>query len=369
VLENIYTTKMSTNKKQIQNRFTKIRSANSKISKMMSLAMAILVAVTMLCATVVLASVVNEAPEQFKIEVKHANTIIQLDNKPYVYDNTVYLPLRELMEKSELLGHENTYINWDDGKIEMVLIEKVKRPEYLEPKGEVDYLVYNYGIEIGKAEYTLNPGMEKEYQNRWNISNSKQMSHAPMLKDGVTYIPFEFVEYLINRSMQITDITCSAWDLAYNDKTDRKADYINDSIGIEYANHYKEFQYDIKGFDTVVTLDVNTKNKSSVSNAFFEAFSKKDYETMKQYCTDFCIENHFRNIDVPEMANVYGYTAATAKNISVPYTSNEIEQEIIYVTADVIVPPHSSAISGETVIKVFFEKQADGTYLIDDFAY
>lgn len=366
MLENIYTTKMSANKKQLQNRFTKIRSVNSKISKMMSLAMAVLVAVTMLCATVVLASVVNEAPEQFKIEVKHGNTVIQLDNKPYVYANTVYLPLRELMEKSGLLEHENTYINWDNGKIEMLLIEKTTNAE--QPDTEIKYLSYNYGIEIGKAEYTLNPSMAERYQQKWNISNSKQMSHAPMLKDGVTYIPFEFVEYLINRCMQTTNITCSAWDLAYNENTDRKADYINDSIGIEYANHYKEFQYDIKGFDTVVTFDVNTKNKSSVSNAFFEAFSKKDYEKMKQYCTDFCIENHFRNIDVPQMANVYGYATATAKNISVPYTTNEIEQEIIYVTADVIVPPHSSAISGETVIKVFFEKQTDGTYLIDDFA-
>ncbi|MBR2885586.1 MAG: hypothetical protein IKB93_12505 [Clostridia bacterium] len=369
MLENIYTTKMSANKKQLQNRFSKIRSANSKISKMMSLAMAILVAVTMLCATVVLASVVNEAPEQFKIEVKHANTIIQLDNKPYVYDNTVYLPLRELMEKSELLGHENTYINWDDGKIEMVLIEKVKRPEYLEPKGEVDYLVYNYGIEIGKAEYTLNPGMEKEYQNRWNISNSKQMSHAPMLKDGVTYIPFEFVEYLINRSMQITDITCSAWDLAYNDKTDRKADYINDSIGIEYANHYKEFQYDIKGFDTAVTLDVNTKNKSSVSNAFFEAFSRKDYETMKQYCTDFCIKNHFMRMESPENAFVFGMSKAVMKNVSVPYTANEKETDFLNVVIECETPSILSSVGGERVIKVFFEKQVDGTYLIDDFAY
>ena len=46
MLENIYTTKMSANKKQLQNRFTKIRSSSGRISKMMSFIMAIFVAVT-----------------------------------------------------------------------------------------------------------------------------------------------------------------------------------------------------------------------------------------------------------------------------------------------------------------------------------
>lgn len=242
MLENLYTTKMSANKKIIKNRFSKICSKSTRIHKVMALVVTITVVITMLCATLVLASVVNEKPEQFKFEVKHGNTVIQFNNKPYVYDNTVYLPLRELMEKSGLLEHENTYITWNNGKIEMVLVEKVKRPEYLEPRGEVDYLAYNFAVEIGKAEYELNPGMYEMYKQKWNISNKKQMNHAPMLKSGITYIPFEFVEYLINRSMQSMDISCLVWDLAYNDDIEREADYINGSIENDYANYYREFQ-------------------------------------------------------------------------------------------------------------------------------
>lgn len=45
MLENIYTTKMSANKKQLQNRFAKIRSSSGKLSKMMPFAMAAFVAV------------------------------------------------------------------------------------------------------------------------------------------------------------------------------------------------------------------------------------------------------------------------------------------------------------------------------------
>ena len=230
MLENIYTTKMSSNKKQIQNRFAKIRSKNGLTSKMMSFIMTIFMAVTILGATVVLASVVNESPDQFKIEVKYGDTVINLDNKPYVSGNTVYLPLRELMGEIGLLEHENSYIYWDNGKIEMQLIEKVKRPEYLEPQREIDFFVYHYIIEIGKAEYTLNPNMEKMYQQKWNISNKKKMSYAPVLKDGVTYIPFEYVEYLVNKSMTTSDIICSVWDLAYDDNTERKADYLCNAL-------------------------------------------------------------------------------------------------------------------------------------------
>ena len=72
--------------------------------------------------------------------------------------------------------------------------------------------------------------MEKMYQQKWNISNKKKMSYAPVLKDGVTYIPFEYVEYLVNKSMTTSDIICSVWDLAYDDNTERKADYLCNAI-------------------------------------------------------------------------------------------------------------------------------------------
>ena len=210
MLENIYTTKMSANKKQLQNRFTKIRSKSSCITKTMSFVTAIFVAITMICTTVVLAAVVNEEQEQTKIEIRHGNTILQLDNKPFAYDNTIYFPLRELMEKIELATNENSYILWDDGKIEMLLVEKAASAENSE--AEIKYLSYHYEIEIGEAEYSLNPGMDTIYQQKWNISNKKQLSHAPILKNGVTYIPFEFIEFLINRPMTTPDITYSVLD-------------------------------------------------------------------------------------------------------------------------------------------------------------
>jgi len=75
MLENIYTTKMSANKKQLQNRFTKIRSTNTPIHKIMAILLTVAVIITMLCANVVMAMVDEKTSEQYVIEVKKAETI------------------------------------------------------------------------------------------------------------------------------------------------------------------------------------------------------------------------------------------------------------------------------------------------------
>lgn len=65
MLENLYTTKMSANKKTLQNRFTKIRRGSGRISKIMAAVMSIAIAVTMLGATIVMAAVGSDGLEHF----------------------------------------------------------------------------------------------------------------------------------------------------------------------------------------------------------------------------------------------------------------------------------------------------------------
>lgn len=65
MLENLYTTKMSANKKTLQNRFTKIRSKSGRISKIMAAVMSIAIAVTMLGATIVMAAVGSDGLEHW----------------------------------------------------------------------------------------------------------------------------------------------------------------------------------------------------------------------------------------------------------------------------------------------------------------
>ena len=65
MLENLYTTKMSANKKTLQNRFTKIRRKSGRISKIMAAVMSCVVAVTMLGATIVMAAVGSDGLEHW----------------------------------------------------------------------------------------------------------------------------------------------------------------------------------------------------------------------------------------------------------------------------------------------------------------
>ena len=65
MLENLYTTKMSANKKILQNRFTKIRRKSGRISKIMAAVMSCAVAVTMLGATIVMAAVGSDGLEHW----------------------------------------------------------------------------------------------------------------------------------------------------------------------------------------------------------------------------------------------------------------------------------------------------------------
>ena len=65
MLENLYTTKMSANKKTLQNRFTKIRRKSGRISKIMAAVMSCAIAVTMLGGAVVMAAVGSDGLEHW----------------------------------------------------------------------------------------------------------------------------------------------------------------------------------------------------------------------------------------------------------------------------------------------------------------
>ena len=65
MLENLYTTKMSANKKTLQNRFTKIRRKSGRISKIMAAVMSVAIAVAMLGGAVVMAAVGSDGLEHW----------------------------------------------------------------------------------------------------------------------------------------------------------------------------------------------------------------------------------------------------------------------------------------------------------------
>ncbi len=221
MLENIYTTKMSANKKQLQNRFTKIRSSSGRISKMMSFIMAIFVAVTFVCATVVMAAVVNEE-EKFFINGKgYTITPILIENKLEVHTDSYYVPLRDTFEalgydvfydvdksKYKNLMDEFTFPQYDSEPYsekvdDEILKEIIRTPEYyLKNYVKTDVDRYIYG-----ATYHFNhrmPIIEMVKGNEvWacQIGSTRYNKFIPagavVLIDGKTYIPLRAVAYIV----------------------------------------------------------------------------------------------------------------------------------------------------------------------------
>lgn len=221
MLEKLYTTKMSAERKQLQSRFTKIRSRSGKLSKIAASIMAVVIAVTMLCATVVLAAVVNEE-ENFFINGKgYAITPILIENKLEVHTDSYYVPLRDTFEalgydvfydvdksKYENLMDEFTFPQYDsepyNKKVDdEILKEIIHTPQYyLKDYVKTDVDRYIYG-----ATHRFNwqmPIIEMVKGNEvWacQIGSTRYNKYIPagavVLIDGKTYIPLRAVAYIV----------------------------------------------------------------------------------------------------------------------------------------------------------------------------
>ena len=175
MLENLYTTKMSANKKILQNRFTKIRRKSGRISKIMAGVMSCAIAVTMLGATIVMAAVTatyENQNEQIKYEIYNGSNMISLTNTPIIYGDSYYLPLRETLNAFGIND-----IQWDGGKITISMPHSQKEGFYAD-KCEIaigsDYITYSDGP-----------------------ASNRTMSAIPILQDGITYVSEFFFEDLM----------------------------------------------------------------------------------------------------------------------------------------------------------------------------
>ena len=168
------TTGMTGSKKILKRRFTMIKN-KTKISKTAHTVSAVL-AVALLLATVFGGGVLaNAATGDNTIEVTNNGEKMELINKPYFKNGEVYLPLRETFEKAGALDSELSYINWDNGKIELCFAydqEMITIRPY-------------YRIEIGKPELIVRP-------NEMVGEITRDMPDAPVLKNSVTYIPVSY---------------------------------------------------------------------------------------------------------------------------------------------------------------------------------
>lgn len=106
MFENMYTTKMSSSKRTLQKRFTKIRSKSGRPAKIMSFVTTAALAAALAAATAVAAAADN-AEKNFFINGKaFAITPVLIENFHSTHTDSYYVPLRDTFEA---LGYDVIY--------------------------------------------------------------------------------------------------------------------------------------------------------------------------------------------------------------------------------------------------------------------
>lgn len=173
-------TNMTGGKKSLMRRFKMIknRKATNKIISALSIGAAVVLFSSILLVSGVAADSVKN---DYNIMLTDKNENIILENKPFVYDNTIYLPLREMLEKK---GEKVKDLTYNNGYVQFFVYPE----EPVEFRGEkYDYWINR--VRIGNTYAYIQGHSEGSTEN-------DEILRAPVLKDDRTYVPYDFIEKL-----------------------------------------------------------------------------------------------------------------------------------------------------------------------------
>ncbi len=323
------TTQMASSKKFLKRRFIMIKNKKTT-SRFMSVLSAV-IAVIMLSTTVFASGVLSDlTTDDYTIEILNNGEKIELTNKPFIENGEVYVPLRELFEKMGIMSNPENYINWDNGKITVSINE---------PSRSVNgYSEYTYQIEIGQE-------IRKILSNPEPI-NFDVLIVPPVLKDSITYVQLGSVSGVLNEiyGTHLYKLEYNIFDKNRNDITFSVTD------ALETEKNLREMS------DPIRTVEL-----------FFKAFYNQDFEKMKRYCTQSCVDNFFGDDYVFGMKKAMPLSIATVDNLAEKgFTDGEwIAQPKVK-----MIPAENSVFDPNQTETSFYLilKQQNGRYLIDEFA-
>ena len=299
-------------------------------SRFMSVLSAV-IAVVMLSTTVFASGVLSDlTTDDYTIEITNNAEKIELKNKPFIENGEVYVPLRELFEKMGIMSNPENYINWDNGKITVSINE---------PSRSVNgYSEYTYQIEIGQE-------IRKILSNPEPI-NFDVLIVPPVLKDSITYVQLGSVSGVLNEiyGTHLYKLEYNIFDKNRNDITFSVTD------ALETEKDLREMS------DPIRTVEL-----------FFKAFYNQDFEKMKRYCTQSCVDNFFGDDYVFGMKKAMPLSIATVDNLAEKgFTDGEwiAQPKVKMISAEnSVFDPNQTETSFYLILK-----QQNGRYLIDEFA-
>ncbi len=323
------TTQMASSKKILKRRFMMIKN-KKRTSRLMSVISAVM-AVIMLSTTVFASGILSDlTTADYTVEIMSGGEKMELTNKPFIENGEVYVPLREVFEKVGVMSNPQSYINWDNGKITISINEPSKSVN--------GYSKFTYQIEIGQK-------IRKILSNPEPI-NFDVLIVPPVLKDGNTYVQLGSVSGVLNEIYG-----AELYKLEYN-IFDKNGNDITVSVTDAFETE-KEFGEMTDPFRT--------------TELFFAAFYQQDFEKMKRYCTQNCVDNFFGDDYVFGMKKATPLSIGTVDHLAEKgFTNGEwiAQPEVKLIPAEnSVFDPNQTKISFYMILK-----QQNGRYLIDEFA-
>ncbi len=323
------TTQMASSKKILKRRFMMIKN-KKRTSRLMSVISAVM-AVIMLSTTVFASGILSDlTTADYTVEIMSGGEKMELTNKPFIENGEVYVPLREVFEKVGVMSNPQSYINWDNGKITISINEPSKSVN--------GYSKFTYQIEIGQK-------IRKILSNPEPI-NFDVLIVPPVLKDGNTYVQLGSVSGVLNEIYG-----AELYKLEYN-IFDKNGNDITVSVTDAFETE-KEFGEMTDPFRT--------------TELFFAAFYQQDFEKMKRYCTQNCVDNFFGDDYVFGMKKATPLSIGTVDHLAGKgFTNGEwiAQPEVKLIPAEnSVFDPNQTKTSFYMILK-----QQNGRYLIDEFA-
>ncbi len=307
MLENLYTTKMSANKKTLQNRFTKIRSKSGRISKIMAAVMSCAVAVTMLGGAVVMAAVGSDGLEHW-------------DKNEIYYKDGVKFSVNVSGKNVPAWVYED--VAGEDGKINVT----VNRYQTRDLKGNVnnDHIVELLG-EKGKIKLA-SQSSSMAYKHYDGAVIPDYLRQYPCYSE-INFIEFNNVGYAPESKVitALTDKKESKYRrievyFAFNDKKEMQTVFLN--LGIADKNDNPENM----SFDGLQPVDGLTY----IGN-FLEDYTNDvwNYDTANYYFTMY--EDNYQNKKADGIDFNIGKAAAEGIVLNSSVTLPQAEHIVIYV--------------------------------------
>lgn len=274
MFENIYTTKMSDDKKKLKNRFSKIGKQSSGIYKFTSIVMTVVLLTSMIFANIVLASMEN-SEDILDFYVKSEK--INFKNKPFIYENIIYLPLRETFEKLGVFDVEGNYMDWENGKISIKVAESKDSNStfYTVTIGSNNLGISHIGADKDKTG--------KMIMNMYLVFSEK----APaILKDNVTYVPYKFIDYMTNRGVSINGD--GAFEFVFTTKDKNKKAFVSGSVFLpvsgDISSAFGKTQNPFTG-ETVINngIDISATEGTDVHSTIYGTVTETGFDNEKGY--------------------------------------------------------------------------------------